>query len=164
MINPYNDEVIAEVANGTVEEMKCAVAVAHESFQIMKSLSAVERADILFKAAHLLNEKKEAFARLITAEAGKPIVASRAEVERSIQTLQFAGEEAKQIAGEYIPLGAAKGGAGRDAYTIFEPIGVVGAVIRYNFPLNLTVHKVGPAIAAGNSIIIKPAGKHLLAL
>ena len=159
LINPYNDEVIAEVANGTVEEMKCAVAVAHEAFQIMKRLSAVERADILFKAAHLLNEKKEAFARLITAEAGKPIVASRAEVERSIQTLQFAGEEAKQIAGEYIPLGAAKGGAGRDAYTIFEPIGVVGAVTPYNFPLNLTVHKVGPAIAAGNSIIIKPAEK-----
>ncbi len=71
----------------------------------------------------------------------------------------FAGEEAKQIAGEYIPLGAAKGGAGRDAYTIFEPIGVVGAVTPYNFPLNLTVHKVGPAIAAGNSIIIKPAEK-----
>ena len=159
LINPYNDEVIAEVANGTVEEMKCAVAVAHEAFQIMKRLSAVERADILFKAAHLLNEKKEAFARLITAEAGKPIIASRAEVERSIQTLQFAGEEAKQIAGEYIPLGAAKGGAGRDAYTIFEPIGVVGAVTPYNFPLNLTVHKVGPAIAAGNSIIIKPAEK-----
>ena len=62
-------------------------------------MPAVERADILFKAAHLLSEKKEGFARLITAEAGKPIVASRAEVERSIQTLQFSGEEAKQIGG-----------------------------------------------------------------
>ena len=86
-------------------------------------------------------------------------MASRAEVERSIQTLQFSAEEAKQLAGEYIPLGAAKGGAGRDAYTILEPIGVVGAVTPFNFPLNLTVHKVGPAIAAGNSIVVKPAEK-----
>lgn len=96
---------------------------------------------------------------MITAEAGKPITASRAEVDRSVQTLQFSAEEAKQIGGEYIPLSAAVGGAGRDAYTIYEPIGVIGAVTPFNFPLNLTVHKVGPAIAAGNSIVVKPAEK-----
>ncbi|MEK3890201.1 aldehyde dehydrogenase family protein [Bacillus sp. FSL K6-3431] len=159
LINPYNNELIAKVSEGTTEDMKKAVASAHQAFQKMKRTSALERANILFNAARLLNDRKEEFAKLITVEAGKPITASRAEVERSVQTLQFSGEEAKQSQGEYIPLGAATGGTGRDAYTVFEPLGVVGAVTPFNFPLNLTVHKVGPAIAAGNTIVVKPAEK-----
>ncbi|MBS4205928.1 aldehyde dehydrogenase family protein [Lederbergia citrea] len=159
LINPYNDKVIAEVADGTVKEMERAINAAYKAFQTMKKMPAVDRAASLFKAAELLNEKKEEFAKLITAEAGKPITASRAEVDRSVQTLQFSGEEAKKIGGEYIPMDAAVGGAGRDAYTIFEPIGVIGAITPFNFPLNLVVHKVGPAIASGNSIVVKPAEK-----
>ncbi|CAM3911897.1 aldehyde dehydrogenase family protein [Lederbergia lenta] len=159
LINPYNDELIAHVSEGTTVDMRKAVVSAYQAFKKMKRTSALERANILFKAASLLHERREEFAKLITAEAGKPITASRAEVERSVQTLQFSGEAAKQSQGEYIPLGAATGGAGRDAYTVFEPIGVVGAVTPFNFPLNLTVHKVGPAIAAGNTIVVKPAEK-----
>ncbi|MCJ8009029.1 aldehyde dehydrogenase family protein [Lederbergia wuyishanensis] len=159
LTNPYNDEVIAEVAEGQTKDMEKAIASAQEAFLTMKKMPAVERANILFAAARLLAEKKEEFAKLITAESGKPISASRAEVDRSVQTLQFSGEEAKKIAGEYIPLDAAVGGGGRDAYTIFEPIGVIGAVTPFNFPLNLVVHKVGPAIASGNAIVVKPAEK-----
>lgn len=159
LINPYNDEIIAEIAEGTPDDMKMAIASAHQAFQQTKRMSALERAEILFKAAQLLDERKEEFAKIITAEAGKPITASRAEVDRSAQTLKFSGEEAKQSQGEYIPLDAAVGGAGRDAYTVFEPLGVIGAVTPFNFPLNLTVHKVGPAIAAGNTIVVKPAEK-----
>ncbi|MBS4198319.1 aldehyde dehydrogenase family protein [Bacillus sp. FJAT-49732] len=159
LTNPYNDEVIAEVAEGKTVDMEKAIASAHEAFQTMKKMPAVERANILFAAARLLAEKKEEFAKLITAESGKPISAARAEVDRSVQTLQFSGEEAKKIAGEFIPLDAAVGGGGRDAYTIYEPIGVIGAVTPFNFPLNLVVHKVGPAIASGNTIVVKPAEK-----
>ena len=159
LLNPYNDEVIAEVADGVPKEMERAVDSAYQAFQKMRKMPSAERAAILFKAAELLNSKKEEFARLITEEAGKPITAARSEVDRSVQTLQFSAEEAKQIAGNYIPLDAAAGGAGRDAYTIFEPIGVIGAITPFNFPLNLTVHKVGPAIAAGNTIVVKPAEK-----
>ncbi|MBS4220335.1 aldehyde dehydrogenase family protein [Bacillus sp. FJAT-49711] len=159
LTNPYNDEVIAEVGEGQAADIAKAVASAHEAFQTMKKMPAVDRANILFAAARLLAEKKEEFAKLITAESGKPISASRSEVDRSVQTLQFSGEEAKKIAGEVIPLEAAVGGAGRDAYTIFEPLGVIGAVTPFNFPLNLVVHKVGPAIASGNTIVVKPAEK-----
>ncbi|MBW8348325.1 aldehyde dehydrogenase family protein [Bacillus sp. IITD106] len=159
LTNPYNDEVIAEVAEGQTKDMVKAIGSSYEAFQTLKKMPSVERANILFAAASLLAEKKEEFAKLITAESGKPISASRAEVDRSVQTLQFSGEEAKKIAGEFIPLDAAVGGSGRDAYTIFEPIGVVGAVTPFNFPLNLVVHKVGPAIASGNTIIVKPAEK-----
>lgn len=159
LINPYNDEVIADIAEGSTDDMKTAISSAHQAFQKMKRMSAFERADILFKASKILCERKEEFARIITEEAGKPITASRAEVERSVQTLQFSGEEAKRSKGEYISLDAAPGGEGRDAYTIYQPLGVVGAVTPFNFPLNLTVHKVGPAIAAGNTIVLKPAEK-----
>src|SRR5699024_9634934 len=79
--------------------------------------------------------------------------------ERSVQTLLIAAEEAKQSNGQYIALDAAKGGAGRDAFTIYQPLGVIGAITPFNFPLNLTVHKVGPAIATGNTIVVKPASQ-----
>src|SRR5690606_24652518 len=84
---------------------------------------------------------------------------SRGEVERTIQTLKFAAIEARKLEGESIRLDAAPGGDGRDAYTIFQPIGIVGAITPFNFPLNLVAHKVGPALAVGNSIIVKPAEK-----
>ncbi|WP_044747498.1 aldehyde dehydrogenase family protein [Bacillus alveayuensis] len=155
--HPYTGEAIGEVADSTEEEMSAAIEAASKAFSVMKTLSSRERANILYRAAEILEEEKEEAASIITKEASKPIAASRMEVERSIQTLQFAAEEAKRIGGEYIPLDAAKGGEGRDAYTIYEPIGVIGAITPFNFPLNLTVHKVGPAIAAGNTIVVKPA-------
>ncbi|WP_221568449.1 aldehyde dehydrogenase family protein [Alkalihalobacillus sp. TS-13] len=157
VIQSHTEEEIAQVADATEQEMKEAIDSAHDAFIKMKALTMDERAEILYKAAELLEEEKEEFARVIALEACKPITAARGEIDRSVQTLRFSGEEAKQIAGEYIPLDAAKGGEGRDAYTIYEPIGVVGAITPFNFPLNLVVHKVGPALASGNTIIVKPA-------
>lgn len=159
IVNPYSKEVFAEVCDGQPQDMNRAIASAYEAFKIMKRMPAVERAEILYRAAHLLDQKKEEFAKLITFEAAKPISASRTEVERSVQTLTFSAEEAKKIAGEYIPMDAAVGGAGRDAYTILQPLGVVGAITPFNFPLNLAVHKIGPAIASGNTIVVKPASQ-----
>ena len=155
--SPHTEQLIAHIADSTEEEMLLAIEAAHTAFQQTKKLTSLERSEILYKAADILEAEKEEVAILITTEASKPISASRLEVERSVQTLRFSAEEAKRITGEYIPLDAAKGGAGRDAFTIHEPIGVVGAITPFNFPLNLTVHKVGPAIAAGNTIVIKPA-------
>ncbi|WP_096437388.1 aldehyde dehydrogenase family protein [Alteribacter populi] len=155
--HPHSGEILAHVAEGTKEMMTAAIASAHEAFPTVKNLSKSERAQILFQAAKLLEDEKEQAAKIISQEACKPIKAARSEVDRTVQTLQFSGEETKRLDGEYLSLDAAAGGEGRDAYTIYEPIGVVAAITPFNFPLNLTVHKVGPAIAAGNTIVIKPA-------
>ncbi|WP_257349801.1 aldehyde dehydrogenase family protein [Pseudalkalibacillus decolorationis] len=157
VIQPHTEEVVAQVADATESEMQQAVDSAYKAFGEMKALSSADRAGILNRVADLLEEVKEDFARTIALEACKPITAARGEVDRSVQTLRFSADEAKHIGGEYIPLDAAKGGEGRDAYTIHEPIGIVGAITPFNFPLNLVVHKVGPALAAGNTIIVKPA-------
>jgi len=101
----------------------------------------------------------EEAARIIALEAGKPIKTARGEVIRTIQTYRFAAEEAKRIHGETLPLDAAIGGEGRLAYTVREPLGVIGAITPFNFPMNLVAHKVGPALAAGNAVVLKPASQ-----
>jgi acyl-CoA reductase-like NAD-dependent aldehyde dehydrogenase len=111
----------------------------------------------LEKLVFLLQERMEEAAEIIAVEAAKPITLARAEVARTIETYKFSAEEAKRIHGETIPLDAAPGGEGRVAYTVREPVGVVGAITPFNFPMNLVAHKVGPAIAAGNTIVLKPA-------
>ncbi|GEK60023.1 aldehyde dehydrogenase [Marinococcus halophilus] len=157
VFNPHTENLIGEAAESTPAEMHEAIKEANEAYEKMKTLTSNERAVILFRAAEILQNRKEDGARIISQEACKPVTAARTEVQRTIQTLQFSGEEAKRMNGEYIQLDAAEGGEGRDAYTIHEPIGVVGAITPFNFPLNLVTHKVGPAIAAGNTIVVKPA-------
>lgn len=157
LFNPYTGAKIANIALSSPEEMRSAITSAHEGFQRMKSLPAHRRSEVLYRTAELYRERKEEAARIISGEAAKPISAARSEVDRAIQTLLFSAEEAKRICGEHIPMDAAVGGEGRYAFTIRQPIGVVGAITPFNFPLNLLVHKVGPALAAGNSIVVKPA-------
>ena len=159
LLHPHTKEEFEKVAKGNEQDMIKAIDSASAAFQKMKEMPSVARAEILKNAAEILQQRSEEFAKVITLEAGKPITASRGEVERSVQTLLFAAEEAKQSYGEYISLDAAKGGAGRDAFTIYQPLGVIGAITPFNFPLNLTVHKVGPAIATGNTIVVKPASQ-----
>lgn len=154
---PHTGEKLADIADSTKDEMLEAIEVSQQSLEEIKALSSGKRGFILYQAAQLLEQEKESFAHVIAEEACKPITASRTEVDRSIQTLLFSAEEAKRMGGEVIPLDAAKGGEGRDAYTIREPLGVVGAITPFNFPLNLVVHKVGPAIASGNTVVLKPA-------
>ncbi|WP_332309457.1 aldehyde dehydrogenase family protein [Planococcus lenghuensis] len=122
-------------------------------------MPAHERADILRKAAHLLTEREDEFQQAITAESGKPVKQARKEVERSKQLLLYAAEEAKSIRGEVVPMDAAVGGENRLGFVKKIPLGVIGAITPFNFPLNLSLHKLAPAIAAGNTIVFKPAEK-----
>ncbi|MGF9798574.1 aldehyde dehydrogenase family protein [Brevibacillus agri] len=155
--NPYDLSTIAEIPLSTKGEMEEAIAAADQAYAIMKALSAHERSAILRRAAQLLEERAEQFAQTISLEAAKPIKTARIEVGRSIQTFLFAAEEAKRMYGESIPMDAAKGAEGKIAFTVREPIGVIGAITPFNFPLNLVAHKVAPAIASGNTIVLKPA-------
>ncbi|PGO32348.1 aldehyde dehydrogenase [Bacillus cereus] len=154
---PYSEEILAEIAQGTEDDVKEAIVSAKNAMKEMKKLSAYDRATILEKVAQKMDERREEFAVIIAKEAAKPIRAARGEVDRTVQTYKFAAEEAKRIYGETLPLDAAPGAEGRIAYTIRQPIGVIGAITPFNFPLNLVAHKVGPAIAAGNTIVLKPA-------
>ncbi|EEL88015.1 aldehyde dehydrogenase [Bacillus cereus] len=154
---PYSEEILAEIAQGTEDDVKEAIVSAKNAMKEMKKLSSYDRATILEKVAQKMDEKREEFAVIIAKEAAKPIRAARGEVDRTVQTYKFAAEEAKRIYGETLPLDAAPGAEGRIAYTIRQPIGVIGAITPFNFPLNLVAHKVGPAIAAGNTIVLKPA-------
>ncbi len=157
--SPHSGEVIAHIAQATTEDAKKAIEGAHAAFQEFKRVPAYERAQILAKAVQLLEQRKEEAAQIIASEAAKPIKAARTEILRTIQTYQFAAEEAKRIYGERIPMDAAIGGENRVGFTMRVPMGVVSAITPFNFPFNLVAHKVGPAIAAGNSIVLKPAEK-----
>lgn len=154
---PYSEETLAEIAQGTEEDVQEAVTSAKKAMKKMNTLTAYDRATILEKVAQIMDERREEFAEIIAKEAAKPIRAARGEVDRTVLTYKFAAEEAKRIYGETLPLDAAPGADGRIAYTIRKPIGVIGAITPFNFPLNLVAHKVGPAIAAGNTVVLKPA-------
>ncbi|MEH7342273.1 aldehyde dehydrogenase family protein [Bacillus sp. JJ1532] len=157
--SPYSGKVIAEIPAATVEEVETGLEAAFNARKIMAAMPSHQRAQILEKVVFLLEKRAEEAAEIIATEAAKPISAARTEVGRTIQTYKFAAEEAKRIHGETIPLDAAPGGEGRLAYTVREPIGVIGAITPFNFPMNLVAHKVGPAIASGNTVVLKPAGQ-----
>lgn len=158
--NPYNGEAVVDLALAQEEDLNKAIDNCYDTFhRTTKKMPAHERGDILLKASELMGERLDDFAETITKEAGKPLQFSRAEVKRSMQVLRFAAEEAKHIQGDVIPMDAAIGGANRLGFTKRVPLGVVAAITPFNFPLNLTLHKIAPAIAAGNTIVLKPAEK-----
>ncbi len=156
---PYSEEKIAAVAMADEQLTKRAIDAAYEAQEVIGDMPAFERAKILEKVVELLKERAEEAAKIIALESSKPMMFAKAEVDRTIETYKFAAEEAKRIQGEMIPFDAASGGVGRIGYTLRESIGVIGAITPFNFPLNLVAHKVGPAIAAGNSIVLKPASQ-----
>ena len=157
VVNPYDNSVIDEVPKADVEDVDTAVSSAVRGSAAMARLSAYQRFQILRKAADLLEERTEEFARTITVEEGKVIAEGRTEVGRAVQTISLSAEEAKRLYGESVPLDAAPGWTGQLGFTLRGPCGVVVAISPFNFPLNLVAHKVGPALAAGNAVIIKPA-------
>ena len=121
-------------------------------------LTSYERYAILHRAAELMDQRAEDLGRTITLEEGKVIAEGRGEAQRAIQTITISSEEAKRLHGETVPLDAAPGNVNQFGFTIRVPVGVVAAISPFNFPLNLVCHKVGPALAAGNSVVLKPAG------
>ncbi|WP_286231531.1 aldehyde dehydrogenase family protein [Neobacillus mesonae] len=159
LISPYSEEIIGEIPTATEEEVEKAIEAAYRAREVMAKMPAHKRSAILEKLVSLLEARADEAAEIIALEAAKPITITKGEVARTIQTYKFAAEEAKRIHGETIPLDAAPGGENRVAYTVREPLGVIGAITPFNFPMNLVAHKVGPAIAAGNTIVLKPASQ-----
>ena len=156
--NKYTNQTFAKVAKADEALIKQAISNAHETFYDHK-LSVTERYGILMRAAELFTERKEELARIMVKEAGKTISDARTEVERGVQTFIASAEEAKQITGQGLPIEAVPGNEEKMSFTIRVPVGVVCAITPFNFPFNLTAHKVAPAIAAGNTIVLKPAEK-----
>lgn len=159
LYSPYTKEIIAHIPQATHEEVVEAIEVADATKKQMAELTAYERAGILEHITQLFIDNREKAAEIISLEASKPIKFGLAEIDRTIETYKFAAEEAKRLTGEMIPMDAAKNGEKRFGYTIEQPIGVIGAITPFNFPQNLVAHKVGPAIAAGNTIVLKPASQ-----
>ncbi len=157
VVNPYDGSEIDTVPRGDAGDVNAAVASAEAGAAAMASLTSHERYTILRKAADMLTERQDDFARTITLEEGKTITEARTEVQRAIQTMTLSSEESKRLHGETVPLDAAPGLRQQFGFTMRVPCGVVAAISPFNFPLNLVCHKVGPALAAGNSVIIKPA-------
>ncbi|MEH7176539.1 aldehyde dehydrogenase family protein [Neobacillus vireti] len=157
--NPYNLELLAKIGSASQEDVRLAISAAHQAKTMMAEMPAFERAEILEKVARFLRDDLDECARLIAMEAAKPLKAARAEVNRTIMTYTFAAHEARRIHGETVPMDAAPGGQGSLAFTVREPLGVIAAITPFNFPMNLVAHKVGPAIAAGNSVVLKPASQ-----
>jgi acyl-CoA reductase-like NAD-dependent aldehyde dehydrogenase len=157
---PYDDRVIGEVPRCSREDVDRAVLAAKRTMH-QERLPAWRRAEILDQAAELLADEEvfEDLARTIALEAAKPITTARAEVTRCISTFRFSAAACRSLAGEVLPLDAAQAGEGRLGFTLRVPVGVVGAITPFNFPLNLVAHKLAPAIAAGCAVVLKPAGQ-----
>jgi acyl-CoA reductase-like NAD-dependent aldehyde dehydrogenase len=157
VVSPYSGRPVGRIAAGGADEARRALDAAERAMRA--PLPAHERAAILDRTARLLEERHDEAARLISSEAGKPMKAARVEAQRAVSTFTFAAVEARRLAGEVIPMDASAAGAGKLALTMRMPIGIVGAISPFNFPLNLVAHKVAPALAAGCAVVLKPASK-----
>lgn len=157
--SPYDGRVVGTVSRASEKEMEAAITSATAAFETTKILAAYEKSAILLGTVEGLRKARRELVRTIVAEAGKPVTYAETEVERSILTFTIAAEEAKRIGGELIPLEVAPSAAGRTGITRRFPLGPVAAVTPFNFPLNLVAHKVAPALAAGNSVIVRPASQ-----
>jgi glyceraldehyde-3-phosphate dehydrogenase (NADP+) len=154
---PYSGEALAEICVAAQSEIDEAIANAESAVKKMRGRARFQTADSLAKIAQGIAARKDEFTRTIAREAAKPVMFARAEAERAIQTFSWASEEAKRFAGEVVPVDTQPAGKGKTAWTEFIPRGVIFGVTPFNFPLNLVAHKVAPALASGNAIIVKPS-------
>jgi acyl-CoA reductase-like NAD-dependent aldehyde dehydrogenase len=157
IFNPFTGKLVGEVHQAGPDEAEAATMAAVSAFQPMRRLSSHARARALAALASQLTTRQETFAQTITAESGKPITDARREVTRAIHTFVIAAEEAKRISGEVLPLDWTPGTESYVGLTRRVPVGPILGITPFNFPLNLVVHKLAPALAAGNPIVIKPA-------
>jgi acyl-CoA reductase-like NAD-dependent aldehyde dehydrogenase len=155
--SPYSGEVVGRVAQAGAAEAKAAIDAAEQA--MADPLPAHRRAEILVKVAGALGRRHDEVARVISEEAGKPMKAARVEARRAMSTYTFAAVEARKLAGDMVPMEASQAGEGKLAFTLREPIGIVGAISPFNFPLNLVAHKIAPALAAGCAVVLKPASQ-----
>ncbi len=155
--HPFDNVTVDVVPRATNEHVEAALVGGVSGAREMRKLTGYDRYHILRRAAQLLAERKEQFARTISMEEGKILAEGRLEVDRAVDTLELSAAEARCIHGQGLPLDGAPGGAGKLGFTLRVPCGLVVAITPFNFPLNLVCHKVGPALAAGNAVILKPA-------
>src|ERR687885_738814 len=155
--SPYSGEPVGRVAKAGAAEARRAVDAAERAMQ--EPLPAHKCAEILVRVAGYLGKRHDEVARQISDEAGKPMKAARVEATRAMSTYTFAAVEARKLAGEMVPMDASQAGEGKLAFTLRRPIGVVGAISPFNFPLNLVAHKLAPALAAGCAVVLKPASQ-----
>src|SRR6476620_4262401 len=153
--SPYSGELVSRVAKAGADETRRAIDAAEQA--MLEPLPAHKRAEILVKVVAGIARRHDEIARQISDEAGKPLKAARVETSRAMSTYTFAAVEARKLAGEMVPLDAAQAGEGKLGFTLRRPIGVVGAITPFNFPLNLVAHKIAPALAAGCAVVLKPA-------
>lgn len=155
--NPFDGSVVDTVPKADAADVDAALAGAVEGAEIMRRMTGYDRYRILHRAAELMVERANDLGRTISLEEGKTLAEGRFEASRSTETMFLSAEEAKRLSGEVLPLDGAPGAAGKLGFTLRVPCGVVAAITPFNFPLNLVCHKVGPALAAGNSVVVKPA-------
>jgi acyl-CoA reductase-like NAD-dependent aldehyde dehydrogenase len=161
--NKYDGKIVGTVPTARKEDVDAAIDAAERAEDVMADMPAYKRAEILLKTAALLRERSDDLAKTIAAEAGKALKFARAEVERAVSTFTIAAEEAKRLHGETIPLDAVPAGEGYFGFWTRRPVGVIAAISPFNFPLNLVAHKVAPALASGNTLVLKPASTTPLA-
>jgi acyl-CoA reductase-like NAD-dependent aldehyde dehydrogenase len=157
VINPFDGQTVDTVPSATAADVDRALATLVHGAVAMRKLSPFQRGQILERAAKLMRERIEDLALTITREEGKILAESRMEVTRAADVIALSAEEARRLTGEMVPLEGASNGAGKLGFTLRVPCGIVAAISPFNFPLNLVAHKVGPAIAGGNAVLIKPA-------
>jgi acyl-CoA reductase-like NAD-dependent aldehyde dehydrogenase len=155
--SPYSGEVVGRIAKAGADETRRAIDAAERAMHA--PLPAHKRAEILVRVAGALGRRHEEVAQIISDEAGKPLKAARVEAARAMSTYTFAAVEARKLAGEMVPMESAQAGEGKLAFTLRRPIGIVGAISPFNFPLNLVAHKIAPALAAGCAVVLKPASQ-----
>src|SRR5919202_94776 len=155
--SPYSGDIVGRVAKAGAAEGRRAIDAAEAA--IAEPLPAHKRAEILVRVAGYLGRRHDEVARTISDEAGKPMKAARVEAKRAMSTYTMAAVEARKLAGEMVPMDASQAGEGKLAFTLRLPIGVVGAISPFNFPLNLVAHKLAPALAAGCAVVLKPASQ-----
>ena len=153
--SPFDGSLVGRVAKCGAAEVRRAVDAAERA--MLEPLPAHQRAEILVRVAAALGRRADEAARLISSEAGKPLKAARVEVARAMSTYTMAAVQARTLTGQMVPMDASQAGEGKLAFTVRVPIGVVGAISPFNFPLNLVAHKIAPALAAGCAVVLKPA-------
>ena len=155
--NPYDNSVVGEVSRASESDVKKAVAAAKAGFAELSQQTAYERYKTLMKLAGILSQRSDQFATTIASEMGKTLREARAEVSRAVETVSWSAEEAKRLYGSTVPMDAAPTGRDKVGFYMRVPVGIVAAISPFNFPLNLSLHKIAPAYAAGNAFILKPA-------
>ncbi len=153
--NPYNDEIVGVTSFASDSDLEDAINAAQVAFETTRTMATHQRAEILYALADLLDRRKDEIARLMSAEAGKPIGDAMVEATRGVFTVRVAAEESQRIYGEQIPLDLMASSAGRFGITKQVPIGPIAGISPFNFPLNLALHKLAPAIASGNPMVLK---------